>query len=205
MQHKSQDTINRIVTYVEDFFKSNGYSPNITQIGKALGIARCTVYRYIDHMRETGILNYVDKEISTETTMKVKSDVNYAGVSGSIPCGTPEEQAEQVEAYIPLPESLVGKGNFFILKARGDSMTGAGIDSGDLVVVRKQETAKEGEIVAALVDGSESTLKTLTRDENGQVILHPENATMKDIRPMTGFEIQGVAVYVLKQIGAVNR
>lgn len=203
MQHKSQETINQIMAYVEDFFKSNGCSPTITQIGKALGLARCTVYRYIDYMQENGILNYANNEISTDMTMKVKSDVSFAGISGSIPCGTPEEQAEQVETYIPLPSSLVGRGEFFILKAKGDSMIEAGIDSGDLVVVRKQQTAKEGEIIAALVDGSESTLKTFMYDEDGQVVLHPENATMKDIRPMTGFEIQGVAVYVLKQIGTI--
>ena len=205
MQHKSQETIDRIIVYVEDYFKSNGYSPTITQIGKALGIARCTVHRYIDYMKENGILRYSNNEISTDVTMKVKSDVSFAGISGTIPCGTPEEQAEQVETYIPLPSSLVGRGDFFILKAKGESMIDAGIDSGDLVVVRKQKTAKEGEIIAALVDGSESTLKTLTFDEDRNVVLHPENATMKDIRPMTGFEIQGVAVYVLKKIGAINQ
>ena len=56
MQHKSQETIEQIIVYVEDYFKSNGYSPTITQIGKALGIARCTVHRYIDYMKENGVL-----------------------------------------------------------------------------------------------------------------------------------------------------
>ncbi len=204
MQHKSQQTAERILQYVGEYSRSHGASPTVTRIGKDLGIARCTVYRYIDHLKESGLLRYDGQEISTEATAKVSSDVRYAGISGTIPCGTPEEQAALVETYIPLPGSLVGRGEFFVLKAEGDSMTGAGIGSGDLVVIRKQKTAKPGEIVAALIDGSESTLKTLAFDGEGKVLLHPENAAMKDIRPASGFEIQGVAIYVLKKIGDVT-
>ena len=205
MRHMNGETIEQIKAYIEDYFRQNGYSPSVPQIGEALGLPKTTAYRYIVYMNEHGILSYSRNDISTNLTEKVKTAIHYAGVSGSIPCGTPDEQVEQIDEYIPLPASLVGKGEFFILKAYGDSMIEAGIDSGDLVVIRKQKTAKEGEIVAALLNGAEATLKTLQYDETGRAVLHPENQALEDIRPMTGFEIQGVAVYVLKKIGTIQR
>lgn len=119
----------------------------------------------------------------------------------TIPCGMPEQEEEDIEEYISFPCSVIGMGEFFILRAVGDFMVDAGIGEGDLVIVRKQTDVPIGNIVAALVD-SGSTLKRLCydRDKNG-CYLHPENS--KADYPDTygnGFFVQGVAVYALKAL-----
>ena len=97
------------------------------------------------------------------------------------------------------PTAIFGKGDFFILRASGQSMIEAGIDDGDLVVVKKQVEAKEGDIVVALVD-NQNTLKRYFRDdENKKIILHPENKKMKDII-VDGCCIQGVACHIIKEL-----
>ena len=102
-------------------------------------------------------------------------------VVGSVSCGPLTFAEENIEEYIKLPTSLLGHGKFFILRASGQSMIGAGIEDGDLVVVRQQETAEPGQIVVALVE-DEVTLKRFFPDpQNGCIRLHPENRRMKDI------------------------
>ena len=93
---------------------------------------------------------------------------------GRIAAGSPILADEHIEYVMPLPESLVGSGPLFMLEVRGDSMIGAGILDGDMVVIRSQPHAENGEIVACLVDGEEATIKRLER-RNGPVILHSEN------------------------------
>lgn len=101
--------------------------------------------------------------------------------------------------YVSLPNAIFGKGDFFILRASGNSMIEAGIDDGDLVVIRKQVSAEEGDIVVALVD-NQNTLKRFYRDEeNKKIILHPENKKMKDI-VVDECYIQGVACHVIKSL-----
>ena len=101
--------------------------------------------------------------------------------------------------YVPLPVALFGQGDFYLLRASGKSMIEAGIDPGDLVVVRKQNTAEEGDIVVALVD-NETTLKRFYRDKKHRCIrLHPENSKMKDIY-VQDCTIQGVAQNVIKTL-----
>ena len=122
-------------------------------------------------------------------------------ISGVIPCGTPEQQVEDVEEYVFMPRALVGSGDFFILRASGDSMIDAGIDSGDLVVIRRQLEASPGQIVAALVDGG-STLKRLGFDEEDErYYLQPANQAM-NYEPIYGsnISIQGVAIRVMKSL-----
>ena len=120
-----------------------------------------------------------------------------AAVVGDISCGLPNIAEEHIEEYVSLPESMFGSGEFYILRARGESMIEAGIDPGDLVVIRKQETAENGQIAVVLVD-DEATLKRFYIEDN-RVRLHPENSEMKDIY-VDHCIIQGVAVKVIKDI-----
>ena len=122
-----------------------------------------------------------------------------AAVLGNIACGLPNVAEENIEEYVSLPESLFGRGEFYILRARGESMIEAGIEDGDLVVIRKQSDANDGDIIVALVE-EEATLKRLYRDEeNGRIILHPENKDMSDI-VVDNCIIQGIAVKVIKDL-----
>ena len=103
-----------------------------------------------------------------------------------------------MEEIVNLPTGLFGKGDLFLLHASGDSMTGAGIDDGDLVLIRKQEEARNGDIVVAFVEGEGNTLKRY-RQYGNTVFLHPENPKYRDI-PLLNCKIQGIAINVIKKL-----
>lgn len=119
---------------------------------------------------------------------------------GYVPCGPLTEEYECIDGYVKLPASFVGNAKkCFLLTASGNSMVEAGIDDGDLVLVRQQETAEYNDIVVALVD-NEVTLKRYRPDPaNRRIILHPENKRIKDII-VDGCQIQGVAIKVIKDL-----
>ena len=120
-------------------------------------------------------------------------------VLGSVACGVPKLAIENIEEYIRLPVALFGNGNFYILRANGDSMIDAGINDGDLVVIRAQDYASPGQIVVALME-DEATLKRFYPEpEKHRIRLHPENEEMEDIY-VEGCIIQGIAVKVLKDL-----
>lgn len=199
MRSKSPELMSQICKYAEQYYLQNGNSPSTTKIAEAVGISRGTAYKYLVEMDERGMIKYDGKDIQTPVTKKVNKDISQTAIVGSIPCGTPEYEEENVEEYVSLPNAIFGKGDFFILRASGNSMIEAGIDDGDLVVIRKQVSAEEGDIVVALVD-NQNTLKRFYRDEeNKKIILHPENKNMKDI-VVDECYIQGVACHVIKSL-----
>lgn len=199
MRSKSPELMDKILKYAEQYYLDRGHSPSTSVIANALDISKATAYRYLVEMNDKGMLAYNGQEIQTDVTRKLNSENNRTAIVGSIPCGTPEYEEENIEEYISLPTAIFGKGDFFILRASGQSMIEAGIDDGDLVVVRKQIYADDGDIVVALVD-NQNTLKRFYRDEeNKKVILHPENKKMKDI-VVDDCYIQGVACHIIKEI-----
>lgn len=201
MKRKNPETMERIRDFIESCFFDRGRSPSTTEIGDAVGIARGTAYKYLVAMDERGLISYEDGNASTERMRSLTSDVNpAASVSGFVPCGTPQTIEASVEEYVPLPVSIFGSGELFIVRASRDSMIEAGIDDGDLVVVRKQQTARNGDIVVALVN-NENTLKRYYRDDELHCIrLHPENSAMEDILVYGECFIQGVAQQVIKNL-----
>ena len=202
MRAKSTQTKKKITDYIDSFYFERGMAPTIREIESGTGIPRPTVQRYLASMRDSGEIEYNGgrRRIETERTQKI-ADAGYVSVAvvGSIACGPLGFAEENIEEYLRLPASFVGEGTYFMLYARGDSMTGAGIDDGDLVLVRQQSDAPEGKIVVALVDG-EATLKRFYRtDSEGVYRLHPENDTYDDII-VEGVSVQGVAVSVIKRL-----
>jgi len=126
--------------------------------------------------------------------------LRHAALVGAIPCGAPEVQEAMVEEYIPLPVSIFGDGDFYILRASGDSMVDAGINNQDLIIIQKTETANIGDIVVALTDEHSNTLKRLEYDEDrDRYYLHPENPSYDDIY-VEHLQIQGVARHVIKAL-----
>lgn len=199
MRSKSPELMDKILKYAEQYYLDKGHSPSTSVIANALDISKATAYRYLVEMNDKGMLAYDGQEIQTDVTRKLNNENNRTAIVGSVPCGTPEYEEENIEEYISLPTAIFGKGDFFILRASGQSMIEAGIDDGDLVVVRKQIYADDGDIVVALVD-NQNTLKRFYRDEeNKKVILHPENKKMKDI-VVDDCYIQGVACHIIKEI-----
>jgi len=199
MRSKSPELMNKIIKYVEQYYLQNGHSPSTTKIAEEVEIARGTAYKYLVEMAARGMIEYDGESIETVVTKKFNTEISQTAIVGSIPCGTPQYEEENIEEYISLPASIFGKGEFYILRASGDSMIEAGIEDGDLVVIRKQVYADEGDIVVALVD-NQNTLKRFYRDdENKKIILHPENKRLKDI-VVDECYIQGVACHVIKAL-----
>ena len=202
MRQKNSDTKHKITEFIDGFYFERGMAPTIREIESGTGIPRPTVHRYLTAMRDSGEIEYNGgrRRIETERTQKI-ADGGYVQVAvvGSIACGPLGFAEENIEEYFRLPASFVGEGSYYLLRARGDSMTGAGIDNGDLVLVRKQPTAEEGNIVVALVDG-EATLKRFYRMKNANTFrLHPENSEYEDII-VDSLSIQGVATNVIKKL-----
>lgn len=156
-----------ICQYAEQYYLQNGISPSTTKIAEEVGVSRGTVYKYLVAMNENGMIAYDGQDIQTDVTRKVNTESSQTAIVGSVPCGSPQYEEENIEEYISLPAAIFGKGDFYILRASGDSMIDAGIDDGDLVVIRKQNYADDGDIVVALVD-NQNTLKTFYRDEQGR-------------------------------------
>lgn len=193
-----------ICTYVSDYYRTWRSSPSVNDIAKAVGIAKTTAYRYLVDMNDRGMISYDGHTIETPQIDKCVSGYFSAPIVGSIHCGDPETEEEHVEEYVSLPESIFGSGEFYILRASGDSMVDAGIEDKDLVVIRKQETAAVGDIVVALDEDSQNTLKTFDGidEKSGCAILRYENQRKypnKEIR-VRELVVQGVAKHVIKAL-----
>lgn len=199
MRSKNPELMDKILKYAEQFYLDKGQSPTTSNIAKALNISKATAYRYLVEMDGNGMIDYDGQEIQTDVTRKLNKEQTQTPIVGSVPCGSPQYEEENIEEYVPLLTAIFGKGDFFILRASGTSMIEAGIDDGDLVVVRKQSYADDGDIVVALVD-NQNTLKRFYKDEEQKkIVLHPENRRMKDIVVDECF-IQGVACHIIKEI-----
>lgn len=198
---KDAELMKKISLYAQDFFLQMMRSPTTQEIGDHFGINKSTAFRYLKEMDKEGMLSYDGKSIITKNIAMLQN-LQSLPVCGVIPCGPPSDQYEATEDYISLPGSILGQGDFFALRASGDSMVDAGIQPGDIVIIKRAEEAPPEKIVAALVDGHASTLKRLKYDgETGRYYLHPENdeAGYPDIEA-DSFAIQGIAVEVLKRL-----
>ena len=198
MKHRNWDSMDRIIPFVDDYYRKHHHSPSLRQIAAGTGVSHMTVKRMLNTMAESGLIDYDGETVVTELTTKTSEDTVNVGIIGSIPCSNLALEEEAVEEIVQLPTALFGKGDLFLLHASGDSMTGAGIDDGDLVLIRKQEEARNGDIVVAFVEGEGNTLKRYKQYGN-TVFLHPENPKYQDI-PLQDCKIQGIAVSVIKQL-----
>lgn len=199
MRSKSRELMKAICQYAEQYYLQTGISPSTTKIADAVGVSRGTAYKYLVAMNDNGMIEYDGKNIHTDVTKKLNTENSQTAIVGSVPCGSLQYEEENIEEYISLPTAIFGKGDFYILHASGNSMIDAGIDDGDLVVIRKQNYAHNGDIVVALVE-NQNTLKTFFRDEqNRKIILHPENKNMDDI-VVDDCYIQGIACHVIKEL-----
>ena len=197
MQYKKPEYCAMIEDYINSYRNRQGSTPSVRQIASGVGLAVGTVSKYLSYMRENGVLDYDGhRNITTQKTRGLMNML-YVPILGAVSCGIPKFAEENIEEYVCLPESLFGRGEFFLLRAKGDSMTGAGIEDGDLVLIRQQSTAEYNQIVVALVD-DEATLKRF-RPKADHVILHPENNRYEDII-VDSCLIQGVAVKVIKDL-----
>ena len=196
---KSAQRMKAICDFIEEYQFENHRTPSMELIADAVGTVKSNVYKYLTEMARLGMIDKDGRNITVHSSVQSSPNLSRVPILGNISCGAPEYAEENYEEYVPLPTALFGEGTFFILRASGTSMIEAGIQPGDLVVVRKQNTAHEGDIIVALVEG-ETTLKRFYLDEEHKCIrLHPENRRMKDIM-VTSCYIQGVAQHVIKAL-----
>lgn len=200
MRTKNPEYFKMIEEFINDYMEKNGASPTVREIHAGIGLSVGTVSRYLSFMRENGMLDYSGcRNITTREAMITRNESTKVPVLGAVSCGVPKFAEENIEEYVRLPIALFGSGDFFILRANGDSMIEANIDDGDLVVVRRQSFASEGQIVVALMEDEATLKRYYPEPEKRRVRLHPENSAMRDII-VEDCIIQGVAVKVLKDL-----
>ena len=192
MQHQRIEIYPVIQAFIMEYREKNGVAPTLKEIATQVDMPYSTVGRYVKRMEMQG------------QDQKVAEQFRRIPKVGSISCGLPLLAEENIEEYYSLPRCWVGSGNVFVLQAEGRSMLNAGIDNGDYVIVRQQETAETGQIVVALVDGNNATLKRFYPHPEDQVVeLRPENDEFEpqiiDLKERS-FAIQGIAIKVLKDI-----
>jgi repressor LexA len=181
-----------IFDFIRKYSAKYGYPPTVRDIGKAVGLASSsTVHAHLANLEKIGLLRRDPSKpraielLDRAVDRAVESVRGIVGgdrlpLLGAVAAGQPILAEENIEDYVPVPALAGGAEGRYLLRIRGDSMQEAGILEGDYVVVRPQETARDGDVVVALL-GEEATVKRFFR-EDGHIRLQPENAAMEPIR-----------------------
>ena len=196
----------QVLDFLRETVADRGYPPSVREIGEAVGLSSpSTVHSHLNALVEAGMIRKDPTKpraieiLGDEPASEMPDHMREVPLVGRIAAGTPLLAVEDVEDVYPLPESLVGSGPMFMLRVSGDSMINAGILDGDFVVIRRQPDAANGEIVAAVVDGEEATVKRIFR-RDGKVVLQAENDAYPDMVFSEGVEILGLVVSVMRRL-----
>ncbi len=203
---RQRDILEMIHAHVDE----HGYPPSVREIGDAVGLrSPSSVHGQLESLERKG---YLRRDPTKPRALELgrdpvtaldlpRSPARHVPLVGEIAAGGPILAEEHVDAVYPLPKDLVGDGQLFMLRVRGDSMIEAGVFEGDLVVVREQPTVEQGEMCAALIDG-EATVKFYRRTRTGLVCLDPANASYDPIEVHADQDarVMGKVVTVLRAI-----
>jgi repressor LexA len=192
-----------ILGVVQEHVARHGYPPTVREIGDAVGLtSSSTVHAHLQALEARGVMRRdPTKPRAIDLAERAKhrtDDVRLLPLLGRIAAGAPILAEPDIEEQIPVPAMLTASGECFLLRVRGDSMTKIGILDGDFVTVRRQPDADDGEIVAALVDGAEATVKRLRR-VGDRIRLDPENDQMTPFFPER-VEVLGKIVGVFRRL-----
>ena len=192
-----------ILEFIVDQVRTRGYPPSVREIGEAVGLSSSSsVHAQLSTLQERGMLRRdPDKPRAIELRHGSISAARTRRVPlvGRIAAGAPILADQNVEDTFDLPEDFCGTGDVFMLTVRGDSMVDAGILDGDYVVVRSQPTANNGELVAAVIEGEEATVKRFER-RGDRIVLHPANPAYEPMIFTSGVAIAGKVVSVLRRL-----
>ncbi|MCI6053713.1 transcriptional repressor LexA [Dysosmobacter sp.] len=185
----------QIYDFLVSYIRSRGYPPSVREIGEAVGLkSPSTVHFHLKHLEEAGVIEKGAGKGRAITLTAPPLPEDKVPIVGNVAAGSPILAQECIEDYLTF-DTGGRSGEFFALRVRGESMLGAGILPGDLVVVRRQETANNGEIVVAMIE-DEATVKRLSR-KNGRTWLMPENDAYSPI--------DGTYAQILGKVAAVIR
>jgi repressor LexA len=178
-----------ILEYIKDEVRKKGYPPSVREIGEAVGLASSsTVHGHLSRLEKKGYIRRDPTKPRAIEVLDLKGDdfeqitpnTSYVPIIGKVTAGEPITAYENVEDYLPLPEKFVGDDNVFVLVIQGDSMIEAGIFDKDMVIVRQQQTANNGDIVVAMTEEDEATVKRFFKEKDF-IRLQPENSSMEPI------------------------
>lgn len=186
----------KIYDYIVSCIRDQGYPPSVREIGEAVGLkSPSTVHFHLKHLEEAGVIEKgAGKGRAITLTEPAAAEEDKVPIVGNVAAGSPILAEECIEDYLTF-DTGGRSGEFFALRVRGESMLNAGILPGDLVVVRRQPTANNGEIVVAMIE-DEATVKRLSR-KNGHIWLMPENDAYSPI--------DGTYAQILGKVAAVVR
>ena len=204
MRPFNQTYLDDILKFVNKYYQENRVAPTINLVSEGVGVPRSTTHRYLQELSKRGMLEYDRGILSAPQSAKMKTAYISAPLVGSIQCGSPEEEEEFVEEYVSLPVSLFGKGDFYLLRAKGDSMVDAGIEEDDLIVIERNCPAKKGDIVVALDPDNQNTLKRYAgfdKTERRYILKYENEAKYPgEAIKVKSFHVQGVARHVIKSL-----
>lgn len=175
----------KVLQTICDYIDEKGYPPSVRELGERLGLkSTATVHSHLKTLERKG---YLERSAQKSRAFNVREGVGGSRLSlsvmvpvvGTVRAGVPILAVENIDEFVPLPRSFVSSENVFMLRVQGDSMIGAGIFDGDMVVVKQQDAAENGDIVVALID-DEATVKTFYKEKD-HIRLQPENTSMEPI------------------------
>lgn len=196
-----------ILDFIKHEVKTKGYPPSVREIGKAVGLASSsTVHGHLSRLESKG---YIRRDPTKPRAIEILEPEETANIPkqhsinvplvGKVTAGSPITAIENIEEYIPLPESFAPSGEqIFLLTVTGDSMIEAGILDGDYIIVRQQQTANNGDIVVAMTEDDEATVKRFFKEKD-YIRLQPENPTMEPII-LKNVTILGKVIGVFRRI-----
>ncbi|MCR8641597.1 transcriptional repressor LexA [Paenibacillus sp. N1-5-1-14] len=197
-----------ILDFIKTEVKAKGYPPSVREIGEAVGLASSsTVHGHLDRLERKGLIRRdptkpraieVLHGNDNENGIENFPSVARVPLIGKVTAGLPITATENIEDYFPLPAHLVKEDNVFMLSVMGESMVDAGIHDGDYVIVRQQQTAHNGEIVVAMTEENEATVKRFYKEKD-HIRLQPENSAMKPIR-LNNVTILGKVIGLFRDI-----
>jgi repressor LexA len=190
-----------ILDFLNEFIQQHGYAPSLEEIGRRFGLSSlATVHKHLTNLQEKGFIKRAWNRSRSVELIPTRSGGRALELPllGFVAAGVPIEAVATAE-MISVPEDLVGKRDTYVLRVKGDSMIDEQIRDGDFVIVEDRKTADNGEMVIALLGGSDVTLKKFYRD-NGRVRLQPANAAMQPLLvDAEHVQIQGVVVGVMRK------
>ena len=193
-----------ILACIKSNLRAKGYPPSVREIGKSVGLSSSSTVHF--HLGKLESLGFIRRDPTKPRAIEVMDESSWRGKTlipvpllGRVAAGTPILAVENIEETYPLPADLVGNyENVFMLTVSGESMINAGILNGDYILVREKNTADNGDIIVALVDGEEATVKRFFREKD-RIRLQPENDSMQPIYPQT-VAIIGKAIGLFRRL-----
>lgn len=208
MRMKLSKRQQQILEFIKNEVRAKGYPPSVREIGEAVGLASSsTVHGHLARLEQKGLIRRDPVKpraieiLDMDDSLPVQTSLStiMAPIIGKVTAGMPITAVENIEDYFPLPANMAGNEDVFLLTVEGDSMIEVGIHDGDLVIVRKQQTARNGEIVVAMTEDDEATVKRFYKEAD-HIRLQPENSSMEALR-YKNVSILGKVIGVFRYIG----